>query len=426
MKRTIALTFLVGAGLGLSGCQSPMLGGFSVWNKSSSVAGSTSPDVGKQKYSGLSQQVAGDAPSTGMGGSRQQPKGMLASFSKSTTAAAAALTGKKAIEPEDDPVSLNKVPKKIGAEVYVGAARLLENTGKFAEAEDKYREALRVAPTDLNAMVGLARLYDRQGQGSKAVEMYQKAGQAHPTSGLVFNDLGLCYRRQRQLDKSMAAFGKAVELVPDNAKYRNNYAAALVDAGKINEAYEQLSATGSAAVAHFNLAYLLQQKGNRPEAVRHLQEAVSIDPSLTPAREMLAQLGTSAPAASPAAEQPVPRVAAQTTAPRTADESPAPRATPPASQAPVASYSAGASENRVYTSAPQVESPAAAADSSTFHVGDDAGPVVETAQREMTPRETAPRETTQQDTTQRPTWASAAWAIPASDVPATRPLPPVD
>ena len=274
MKHTIAVTFLVGAGLALSGCQSPMLGGWSVWSNNRSIAGSTAPDVGKQKYSGLSQQVAGgETPSTGMGGARPQPKGMLASFSKSTTAAAAALSGKKAIEPEDDPVSLNKVPKKIGPEVYVGAARLLENTGKFAEAEDKYREALRVSATDLNAMVGLARLYDRQGESQKAIEMYQKAGQAHPTSGLVFNDLGLCYRRQRQLDKSMAAFGKAVDLVPDNAKYRNNYAAALVDAGKTSEAYEQLSATSSAAVAHFNLAYLLQQKGNRTEAVRHLQQA---------------------------------------------------------------------------------------------------------------------------------------------------------
>src|SRR5207244_1118263 len=134
------------------------------------------------------------------------------------------------------------------------------------------------------------------GESAKAIEAYHKASQAHPTSGLVFNDLGLCYRRQRQLDKSLVAFGKAVELVPDNAKYRNNFAGALIDAGKPKEAYEQLAAASSAAVAHFNVAYLLQQKGDRADAVRHLQEAVAIDPALTPAREMLAQLGANPPA----------------------------------------------------------------------------------------------------------------------------------
>src|SRR5262245_35554455 len=311
MKRTIALTFLVGAGLGLSGCQSPMLGGFSMWNKNSSVAGSTAPDVGKQKYSGLSQQLGGgDTPATGMGGTRPQPKsGVFASFSKSTAAASAALAGKKAADLDDDPVSLNRVPKKIGAEVYVGAARLLENQNKFAEAEDKYREALRVSKNDLNALVGLARLYDRQGQSQKALETYQTAKQEHPTSALVANDIGLCYRRQKQLDKAMIAFGKAVELAPDNAKYRNNYAAALVEVGRMKEAYEQLAATNSAAAAHFNLAYLLQQKGNRTEAIRHLQEALSLDPSLTPASDMLVQLGANPPLASTAAEQPAPHVA---------------------------------------------------------------------------------------------------------------------
>ena len=130
MKRTIAVTFLVGAGIGLSGCQSPMLGGLSVWNRNSSVAGSTAPDVSKQKYSGLSQQLSGsETASTGMGGNRTPASGIFASFTKSTAAASAALTAKKVAEPEDDPLRLDKVPKKISPEVYVGAARLMENQG---------------------------------------------------------------------------------------------------------------------------------------------------------------------------------------------------------------------------------------------------------------------------------------------------------
>jgi tetratricopeptide (TPR) repeat protein len=338
-----------------------------------------------------------------MGGTLPQPKsGVFASFSKSTAAATAALAGKKAVEPEDDPVSLNKVPKKIGAEVYVGAARLLENQSKFAEAEEKYREALRVSKNDLNALVGLARLYDRQGQSQKALETYLTAKQEHPTSALVANDIGLCYRRQKQLDKAMVAFGKAVELAPDNAKYRNNYAATLVDAGRTKEAFEQLSATNSAAVAHFNLAYLLQQKGNPTETIRHLQEAVSLDPSLTPASDMLVQLGANPPLASTEGEQASPHVAFEQPATRTVSHN---------SHAPVASYSAGTASQRVYTSVPHVESPAAGVEPSTYHIGDDTVPAAVTTQRE---------------TKERPNWASAAWAIPAGAAAATHPLPPVE
>jgi tetratricopeptide (TPR) repeat protein len=363
--------------------------------------------VGKQKFNGLSQQLAGEpAPTTGMGGNRTPPNAFMASWKKTTAAATAAtaaatskLTSKADVpSPEDDPLRLDRMPKKIGADVYVGAARLMENQGKFAEAEDKYREALRASPNDLNAMVGLGRLYDRQGQAQKAIEVYQKASQAHPTNGLVFNDLGLCYRRQRQMDKSMVAFRKAVDLVPDNVKYRNNLAAALVDAGRINEAYQELAAANSAAVAHYNLAFMLQQKGQRADCLRHLQEAVTLDPALTPAREMLAQLGGNSTAPT-ALEQPAPRPAS------------APR------DAPIASYATGASDQRLhaplYTSAPQVEA-APAIEPPSYHIGDDVGPAAEVAQR------------TAIETSQRPTWGSAAWAIPSTAPPATQPLPPIE
>jgi len=400
MKRTIAVTFLVGAGISLSGCQSPSLGGLGIWNRNDSVAGSTAPDVGRQKFNGLSQ-FAGDQPhAMGQAQSGTAPLGgpkpgandgfLMASWKKTTAAVTGAATSTKARIPvaEDDPLRLDRVPKKIGPEVYVGAARLLENQGKYAEAEAKYREALRAAPSDLNSLVGLARLHDRQGESQKAIEVYHKVIQAHPNNGLVFNDLGLCYRRQRQLDKSLSAFRKAVDLQSDNAKYRNNLAAALIDAGRSDEAYHELAALNSPAVAHYNLAYLLQQRGLRADATRHLQEAIGIDPSLTPAHDMLAQLGNNT-AQAPTTTQPAPRMASQSK-----EEVSAP-------------YAAGAADPSVYTSAPQVETPATALPPPSYHVGDDASAAAETAQRTN--------------------WGSAAWALPAADgKAANHPLPPVD
>ena len=371
MKRRLAGTLILTAGMGLTGCQAPSLGGLAFWNRNnSSATASTTPDVGKQKYSGLASQFGGGDPhrpmgqspagSTALGQARpsEEQSFFTASWKKTSaavTGASAAVTGAFAVKPkinapEDDPISLDRMPKKIGADVYVSAARLLENQGKYAEAEEKYRDALRAAPTDLSALVGMARLFDRQGQGSKAVETYLKAAQAHPGEALVHNDLGLCLRRQRELDKSVAALQKAVQLQPDNAKYHNNLAAVLVDAGRYDEALQQLTALNTTAVAHYNLAHLLEQKSQRGLAVEHLQQALKLDPGLIPAQDMLAQL-SGPPSSGAIASLPAARATASL-APATSPAAPAASAFLPQSAEPP-----------------------------SYHIGDDSSPAASVAQR---------------------------------------------
>lgn len=287
------LTLLAAASLALSGCQSPSLGGLAFWNKDAGA--SATPDVRSQKYGALAQDArplgqprAGTTP---LGG---QPAAtgdnfLTASWKKTSTAVGDFFAPKQA-EGADDPLRLDSPTKKVGPEVYVAAARLLENQNKHAEAEEQYVKALAAAPGDLSATVGLARLHDRQGNSANAVELYHKAISTHPTSALAYNDLGLCYARQRQLDKSIQAMGKAVQLQPDSHKYRNNLATVLVEAGRTDEALREMSVIASPAVAHYNVGYLLKQKGQVAEAMRHLQQALAIDPTLAPAEEMLAQL----------------------------------------------------------------------------------------------------------------------------------------
>src|SRR5262245_441753 len=125
MKRTLAVTFLVGTGIGLVGCQSPGLGGLALWNRNNSAPlGSTAPDVGRQKYAGLSQQLGDQRGSVqpgsvGMGGPRTSNDGFFTASWKKTTAAVggAIATKPKVVGNEDDPTRLDKMPKKIGPEV---------------------------------------------------------------------------------------------------------------------------------------------------------------------------------------------------------------------------------------------------------------------------------------------------------------------
>ena len=311
VKRKIAAV-LASAGIGLAGCQAPLATGVG-FGKNSASSAATTPDVGKQRYELLSKEFgsssAKPAASAGLGGQPAESEGnfLTASWKKNTGAISGAFASKSITDDSPtDPLRLDNTPKKIGPEVHVAAARLLENQSKFAEAQAEYEKALKLAPRDVPAMVGLARLHDRQGRSREAQELYQKALKANPNNGLVYNDLGLCHARQKQFDQALASLHKAVELQPDNAKYRNNFAAVLVETGHEDEALQQLTVANSPAVAHYNIAYLLTQKGQSAAALRHAQQALAADPSLTPARDLLVKLGGNAGAAPLASRTPPP------------------------------------------------------------------------------------------------------------------------
>ncbi len=296
VRRKLAATLVLGAGVALAGCQSSSQGGLAFWKKDNTSAfASATPDVGKQKYEGLAREFGKNSTSgTAALGGQKPPADdnfLTASWKKTTAAVSGAFASKPSTSDSVDPLRLDHPAKKVGPEVHVGAAQLMENQGKFAEAEQHYLKALKLAPQDLNALVGLARMHDRQGRASQAVEVYQRALKAHPQSGLVLNDLGLCHARQRQFEPALAAMTRAVELSPDNAKYRNNLATVLVETGRIDQAVQTMAVGSSPAIAHYNVGYLLHQKRLAADATRHFQQALAIDPALTPAREMLAQLG---------------------------------------------------------------------------------------------------------------------------------------
>ena len=320
IKRNVSLALalggLVGAG-GLVGCKTPIGGGPGLFSRDDSSAASSSPDVGRQQYDLLAKGFGGgNAPSRGMGGVADNEEGFLASRWKKTTAAVSSAFAGKPKQVTDDPTSLTSKPGKIGAEPHIAAARLLENQNKLPEAQEQYERALKSEPNNLTALVSLARLHDRQGRGQMAVEIYQRAIKAHPKSALVHNDMGLCFARQQQWPRATESLNQAIALQPANPKYRNNLATVMVEMGRADEALKQLTAVNPPAVAHYNLAYLLQQKGQQQLAIAHLQQAVARDPTLGPAQDMLAQLsGASLPPAQATqtapAMQPDPRLAAQ-------------------------------------------------------------------------------------------------------------------
>jgi len=189
----------------------------------------------------------------------------------------------------NDAISL-KSNARPRVEVYVAVARLYEQSGKLAEAEQNYQLALKEKPQDLAALLGYAHLKEQLGKPDEAIKLYQQAAAAHRNDAAVFNNLGLCYARRDRLEEAAVAMERAVSLQPKNKLYRNNIAAVLVDAGRTHDAFMHLRAAHGDAAAHYNLGYLLNTKGQRQEAVQHFAVALQLDPSLSQARMWLDRL----------------------------------------------------------------------------------------------------------------------------------------
>ncbi|MBS0210742.1 MAG: tetratricopeptide repeat protein [Planctomycetes bacterium] len=208
----------------------------------------------------------------------------------STTDKVAGWIGQKKPEAQTvDAVSL-KTPANASAETYVIAARMQERKGNLDDAIIKYQKALEIEPKHLSAQVGLARLYDRQGKFDEAVKIYHQALCNVPSEAGTWNDLGLCEARRGNLEDSAKALRKATDLQPDRVLYRNNLAKVLVELNRAPEAVAQLQAVHGKAVAHYNIGYLLQERGQSAAALQEFQQAVAADPNMEQAAQWVAQL----------------------------------------------------------------------------------------------------------------------------------------
>ena len=232
-----------------------------------------------------------------------------------------ALTPRASTKEAPDPISLS-VPAKPSADFHIAVARMAEQSGDSPKAEYHYRQALELAPKNLDALMGYAHMLDRQDKLAQAAEVYRLIIQAYPSNPAAHNDLGICYARQGKLQEAAVSIEKAIQLQPRQTRYRNNIATLLVQSNQVDRAFVHLSAVHPRAVACYNLGYLLQKAGDRAGATRLFQEALALDSSLTQARVWLEQVGPAISAAenagSPVAIQSArqPQALAQRSAPK--------------------------------------------------------------------------------------------------------------
>lgn len=199
------------------------------------------------------------------------------------------LTPKEKIEKAPEPTSVYNQARP-SPDTYVAMARLCTESGRLAEAEQHYLQALQANPKHLGALLDYAKFKETQGYPAEAIPIYQRAMALYPQEPAVFNNAGLCYARNGQLETAAAALNRAVQLQPKKPLYRNNLAMVLVEMGRADVALAHLRSVYPEAVARFNLGQLLLHKGQWEAAAEQFTAALEADPSMQAAQAWLDQL----------------------------------------------------------------------------------------------------------------------------------------
>jgi tetratricopeptide (TPR) repeat protein len=176
------------------------------------------------------------------------------------------------------------VKAKPSAKLYAAAASMYASNGDIPEAEAMYKKALEIESDNAEALAGLALLKDQQGAYGEATILFEKAAKAHPDDAAVFNAMGLCHATHGNLKPALSALEQAVRIKPRELKYRNNIAMVLVEMGRYEEALSHFRTQYEEPVAHYNLAYLLQKRGDNQKAMEHFAAALRQNPRFEEAR----------------------------------------------------------------------------------------------------------------------------------------------
>jgi tetratricopeptide (TPR) repeat protein len=178
--------------------------------------------------------------------------------------------------------------KNYVAETNIGLVDAKEE--QWAAAIARFHSALSIRPGHAEARANLGVALAKMGKVDEAIPQLEKALRLDPNSSLTHANLGLALR-SKDMPRALEHMRRAVELKPDFMEARLNLGAALLDAGKGDEAQGAFEAAlaidSTSAAAHFRLGSILLDHGRPREAAARFEQALVLDPKLASARNSL-------------------------------------------------------------------------------------------------------------------------------------------
>lgn len=166
--------------------------------------------------------------------------------------------------------------------------RALRAAGRHFDAEESFREALALAPSDAGLLADLATTLVGQKRFQEAIPFARDAVSARPEVAAYHALLGFCAERLELLDEATRALDQARVLAPADAEAHTVYAFHAFGRGKLDDAErafrDALACDPRRSQALRGLARVALSRGDEVSARERWLEALSCDPRLQDAR----------------------------------------------------------------------------------------------------------------------------------------------
>lgn len=180
------------------------------------------------------------------------------------------------------------------AEFHSNLANLLRASGRIADAEAAYRQALQVDRRFKPARLGLIRTLNGAGAHSQA--QVEAAALVHDdaTDAEGWAELAAAFKGQGKFSEAEAAYRAALARRPSFAIARHNLGSLLSQLERADEALREIDRAVEAGLkghaVHLNRAIALQQLGRFEESEREFEQAVQLAPAHVDTHARLAKL----------------------------------------------------------------------------------------------------------------------------------------
>jgi serine/threonine-protein kinase len=159
---------------------------------------------------------------------------------------------------------------------------LYQRRNKLAEAEAEFREAIRIEPTFAPPHSGLGNVFRDQKKFAEAETEYRQSIRLDPARDQPHNGLGNVFLDRNQLDEAEAEFREAIRLKPDSPYGHNGLGVVHSRRKKLSEAEaeyrEAIRLQPDYEWPHYNLGFLFTDRNQWAEAEAAFREAIRLRP----------------------------------------------------------------------------------------------------------------------------------------------------
>ena len=185
------------------------------------------------------------------------------------------------------------------ASVVLRLAEVYKRMGDDANAIKYFKQAGVLLPTDPISNVQLAMIYDRQGKSAESRPLYELIVKADPGNVLALNNLAMILAEQgTELDMALTYAERAKQKLPSNIDVADTLGLIYIKKNLSDQAIgvftDIVKKDPNRSIFHYHLAMAYYQKGDKPNAKKSAQNALTKappKPEELKIRELLAKCG---------------------------------------------------------------------------------------------------------------------------------------